>query len=384
MCRRGFVLSLSGAAELPPSFVTTNIFDAYRTYFSPSNRHNTTTYLCELCDTNKHAANYCDDCNRKMCNSCTKVHDKIPVVHEKHFVYSLKDEENSVLYLKEKEKGYLCEHHGYLTEKYCSDCSVNICCECEKTFHAGHSSEKLPCEADDREKMHDLAEEMRQHVLKSRSYVTDLAVSKEDIIKQKERISGQIEEETEYIQQTIISKKNKLLKELDALAISELRNIETEKIEASEKINSLSFMFQTANIFVREANGVSLSAEFISMKKTWENIQTLCKRNSTPKVFGLEFDSTKNIFDETYVIGNVHRKSDKEDDGYEGVDSDKDRADSSTSSIYQVVDFQEDSEDEGIPRNNSIYSFNHGGILCTSINPVLVPKVPNHNMSGKY
>ena len=349
LCRRGFVLSLSGAAELPPSFVTTHVLDAYRIYFSPSFRQISCISLCELCKTNKQAANNCNECNLKMCNSCTKIHDTL--FHEKHFVYSIENEEKSVLYMKEKENGFLCTQHKYLSEKYCTDCSIYVCGECEKEFHVHHSLYNLRSEVEDRRKMSSLAEEMREHVLKNRSYVTNLTQSKQDIINEKENIAEQIKEESEYFHQVIISRKNELLKELDTMASNELDHVEAEKMDVSETINSLTFMFKTAEIFVREASEIAISAEFTSMENAWERIQSLNKRKSSPKSFGLVFDSKREIFDKNNAIGNIRRKSVKEDDGYAGVDHEReDITEGSSNTFYQTANVSEDLPDIESPQ----------------------------------
>ena len=342
LCRRGFVLSLSGAAELPSSFVTSNILDAYKTYFSLGIRHSSSISQCELCDTNKMAANNCDECHRKMCNSCTKVHDKI--FNEKHFVYSIKEEESSVIYMKEKENGFVCANHKSPCLKYCNNCSINVCSDCEKTFHVSHNLDILRCEAEDRRRMKCLAEEVKEHVLKSRTYVTSLSKSKQNILNEKEMISRQIEQESEYIQQIVVSNKDQLLTQLEKLATSELQSIETENNEAIEKVNSLTFMFKTAGIFVKEASDVAISAEVPGMLKTWGSILSLNKAKSTPKCFGLAFDSRSDILDKTNVIGNVKKKSDREDnDGYSGVDPEKEVERNVTlSTVYQVIDLQGD------------------------------------------
>ncbi|KAK7108217.1 hypothetical protein V1264_015991 [Littorina saxatilis] len=102
------------------------------------------TVWCEMCEEGQQseATHFCNNCQRRMCRSCRRLHDLVTGTRE-HRVEPITGG-SAAKSVKPTEGKKSCQYHpDQLLCFHCQKCDVSICLHCKLTSHEGHWTEDM-------------------------------------------------------------------------------------------------------------------------------------------------------------------------------------------------------------------------------------------------
>jgi hypothetical protein len=142
VCRSSFVIPRKGLEQLTSNFFIKGLVEA-----SKAGGGTTNIVLCESCSefddispsSVPAATVYCIGCGQKLCDRCSRPHQKIPGGAHQVARFGSNVKEDLL-----KLQGSFCDvHPGNKVEIYCNNCNFNMCVTCHTLKHREHDCKDI-------------------------------------------------------------------------------------------------------------------------------------------------------------------------------------------------------------------------------------------------
>ncbi len=232
-CRKNTVLPEGGKEELKSAFILNRLKSMYLKHKKALSKQ----VSCEIC--NKPDAFpkfFCRQCDKFACENCAHMHAVMTGLfngHECVPVEQLQNIKSDKLVPKPPEPKK-CSTHGEQLKIFCFDCERLICRDCTMKDHRDHNIEFNNVAADNKKK--DLVEALIplkeiEQVL-SEGLVKVIKTEKE-ILEQEEAMTYKIEISFEELKNILERHKERLLKEVNKIAMDKIENLTVQKKQLS-------------------------------------------------------------------------------------------------------------------------------------------------------
>ena len=226
VCRTSFLIPHPGVEQLTSNFFINGLVEASKASDGKPDK-----VLCDWCsefgeinDSSVTAATmYCNGCGQKLCDRCSRPHQKIPGGAHQVVPFGGNIKEEIM-----KLRGSFCDvHPGNKLEIYCNLCHVNVCVTCHALKHREHDCKdindvyKTFCSS--------LTRDVEQVTTKESSFLLEVSDFELSL---KQYIDG-----VEGIEKEVLDTANDLKRRIDE-AVNHLLLKLTEKKRAASKVTS--------------------------------------------------------------------------------------------------------------------------------------------------
>jgi len=177
-CRQDFRIPPKGLDGLPHNFHMQRLVDVKQASCGPLQQREEPCALCseEKEDPVPPATVYCLECDRKLCDRCSRLIHRMSRTQPHNILPVDADIEAA----KARVRNMYCEAHAdRLVEDFCFDCKTNICLLCSATKHRQHR----------RQEIKEVAQEFLRQIDEALQPALELA---DDARKQQEQLSDEI------------------------------------------------------------------------------------------------------------------------------------------------------------------------------------------------
>ena len=228
VCRRKFVLSYSGAEELPDNFYCKQLLENITIQEETKEPEKRT---CVRCSKQK-ADQMCIHCNTLLCDDCIVQHNSYPE-HKQHSVIkltNLSDSDRETL-LRVVKISRICEEHNLRPTRYCIECKATICPECYITRHKDHETQSVDMVSSCKEQIEITSRQAKRLAF---DLDTELKTCEENVNsfeKDKKKVTEAIKSWFQTVRQKLDAKEASMVSEANSFVENESEKENKKKIE---------------------------------------------------------------------------------------------------------------------------------------------------------
>ncbi|XP_066301765.1 tripartite motif-containing protein 2-like [Branchiostoma lanceolatum] len=126
-CRTEITLPSEGVSGLPTNFNINKLLDFRKLQKSKN-------LPCQLCETHVKASSMCVDCGKLLCDTCLKLHSKLPLAKD-HDILSFEELRSKERRSRYHRKLYCRDHPDQVLAFYCDPCERLVCRDCTIVLH---------------------------------------------------------------------------------------------------------------------------------------------------------------------------------------------------------------------------------------------------------
>ena len=267
VCRNAFIIPDNGVEQLRSDVFIKGLADVQIASNKP-----TDIVPCEGCTEDGEdltsnaspATMYCTGCGQKLCERCSKPHQRLPDGTHKVVAFGSEVREELL-----KSQGAFCRQHSTnRLELYCIQCQQNICLTCHVTKHRKHNCEDI----------NEIYEGYRLIIEHDIQQVSDLETNVLQLVSQNDSVYkqfvGDVQDVENAIQTNARELKNQIDKAVDEL-LKELSGIRTASSkDVNERNDRLQFQLAALQSFTRYCKELLSSGKPCDITHGYNDIHT--------------------------------------------------------------------------------------------------------------
>jgi len=229
VCRKVLAIPDNGLDKLPHNFFLQNLIDANEVSMKQS--HNA---LCESCEIHADetkadippATMYCVNCDRKLCERCSRPHKAW-----KGGPHQVKELGAKLTVELLQQRGSYCEQHaGKLLELYCFDCRINICMKCFAVEHTQHKCREVEKVAEDLMKSSKAdVQQVSTRIMEFHTMVKQTEEGENELIRAVQDADTLVKQRGEELKRMVDTQVDKLLKQLQTVKTASQKELAGHK-----------------------------------------------------------------------------------------------------------------------------------------------------------
>jgi hypothetical protein len=267
ICRESFQVPHQGIEHLPDNFFINSLIDVMKL-----SAKSLSAVSCDGCcddsdlmasNVSSSATTYCTGCGQKLCDRCSKPHQRIP--GGGHEVKPLGHD--AIVDTLKLQRTFCGLHAGNKLELYCKDCGINVCVTCHLTKHKGHEYEDVNVVSEI------FRQQLQDHIKQATNKERHIVEEASSVEVQHREFLIKLENIEKGITETAAELKKRIDKAVKQLT-DELTDVKTTASKAvSGKKNELEFQLLALKSFTRYSRELVKSGkpcDIITAHKTLE------------------------------------------------------------------------------------------------------------------
>ena len=271
ICRQKFVLSYSGADELPDNFYFNELLENMTMQEGTKEQEQKTCARCSK----ENADQMCIHCNTLLCDDCIVQHNSYPE-HKQHSVIkltNLSDSDRETL-LRVVQVTRKCEEHNLRPTRYCTQCKSTVCPECNFVYHKDHETVSVERVSSFKEQMEIIQRQSKRLTL---DLDTELKTCEENVNsfeKDRKRVTEAIKSWFETVRQKLNEKEANMVREANSIVDNESEKESKKKTEIEYCASSLGKLQIHIDSTIRIGSDLLILSETNEIRQWMTQLQT--------------------------------------------------------------------------------------------------------------